>query len=285
MKKLIPLLVVFAFLTGCAGPKEPAQSPEPTPELSALSPLPVESEASTAQNIETAEPWWIGVDVDELPTHDNGKPFYIVDERVTWRVYVDWPEEGITLYYLTHTEIEGAQFVLRKDSFLGELTRKSIIPSYHPCDLSQGDYDGDGSEEYIVTMRYMGVGDDLTVCEWDETSGWTFCPYSPERYNAQLSELLTFQNSGNTVTLICGADAVSYLWDPTPTKTASAAPMEDFSQIATLTVSGDTITAAFGVGAIIHDAPKIFAVLRAELAYDGETFTLQAPHLEEMIGV
>ena len=278
MKKLIPLLVVFAFLTGCAGPKEPAQSPEPTPELSA--PLPLGPQATPTADWKTEAPWWTGVDADKLPAR-CGEPEY-VDGETHYAPFQASEELGLLLYAVTRDSRDGVQFLLRKDDTLGEAFRREGSFSNGLCAFSSGDYDGDGDEEYIISLSRAGGGSDLILCEWDEAGGWTFHPYDRDVYNPQLSELLSFRSTGETVTLICGAASASYSLRE---HEAEAAPMEDFSGVAMLTPSGDAIAAAFGVGEVIDGTPKIFAVLRAELAYDGETFTLQAPHLEEMIGV
>lgn len=264
----LPLLLCALLLLAGCGKEEPLNW-TPTPATPTPSPsIPAEDEA-----------WWTGVDVDLLPTELGDEPY--VDGDVSYRVYAAAPERDLLLYEVRCAPYEGAQYLLRLDGALGEPLRLEEALPDGQCSLAWGDYDGDGTEEYALTLT-QETGTGLTLCEL-EGDAWTFHTYAPADYSAELSSLLSFHYEGGTVTLRYGGDATSYTLGPE--ESGPAAPLEDFSQVAFFTPSGDSLSASFGAGAVIGDRNVYFALVLASVDYDGEGFTLSDLRLLSTPGV
>ena len=267
MKKLLLLCALF-LLAGCGG--EEALDWTPTPAAPSPSP---------ALDLSQDAAWWAGLDPDQLPTAPED-PAY-VDGPVSCALFQSAPEEDLFLYEVRCAPYEGAQYLLRRGEVLGEPFRREAPLSADLCALDAGDYDGDGAAEYAISLVH-GTGSDLILCELGE-EGWTFHTYDPADYSAELSAALDFQYRDGTVLLSYGGESLSYALGLE--ETGPVEPIEDFSTVAFLSPSGDRITASFGAGAVIGGEAVCFALVLAEVVYDGEGFSLSGLRLVSAHGV
>lgn len=270
MKRLVLLFCALALLSGCGGEKAPSWTPTP---VTPPTPVPTPSPAPAPVRTE-GDPWWSGVDPDQLPA-DWSAPSYS-DGGVTYTLRGLDAGAGVALYEVSCAEFDFVQLLLSKDGLLGQ---PGTLPG--PADtleLFWEDFDGDGAAEAALPL-----GSALTLCEWEEGLGWTFHTYAPEDYSAELSAALTFDYRACTATLTYGRTTVSYTLGPGDA--GPALPLKDFSQLAFLRPGGGSISATFGVGASVDGDPRYFGSVMATVEYDGEGFALRGLRLLATGGV
>ena len=267
---VLALAFALLLLAGCGG--EAPLNWTPTPATPSPSPV---------QGLSEGDTWWAGVDPALLPTEPEDEPY--VDGPVSYGLLQSAPERELFLYEVHCAPYDSVQYLLRQGDTLGEALRLETGRFALRYNLAWGDYDGDGEDEYAISLVHAhGTGSDLILGELSE-DGWTFFTYDPADYSAELSAALGFQYAGDTVTLSYGGVTVSYTLGPS--ESGPVSPIEDFSQVAFLTPSGDQLTASFGAGAVIDGSPVCFSLVMADVIYDGEGFSLSNLRLLSTTGV
>lgn len=274
MKKWILALGLVLLLAGCRQAEPPMETvnPAPTPAASLL-PTPT----AAPLPLEEMEPWWTGVELDKLPTQEE--PVYQVGD-VTWRVTCAEPKLDLTLYDVSKGDL-GVQFVLRHGDALGEVYRAEGVSSDCFYSLHEGDYDGDGEQEFIVGMYRQ-----FLLCELDGEDGFSSLVYGSEQFIPQIQSALTVQRDRTSVTLYCGGSSASYrLGEGIDGEVAFS---EEYDELPLwFNFSNNAILAVFPMNAYVKGTTTggQFATLRYTLAYDGERLTPQKFYLEELAGV
>ena len=261
-------LALLLLLPGCQNQQSAAPMPVSTP-------IPTPT-ATPASSLEDMEPWWVGIDLEDLPTEEE--PVYQAGD-VTWRLTCAEPALDLALYDVSKRDL-GVQFVLRHGEDLGEVYRSPGVSSDAFYSLHAGDFDGDGEREFAVGMYRMFV-----LCELDGEN-CTALVYDESQYVPQIQSALEVQLAEDSVTLYCGGSSAVYR--PSTESPGRVGFQENYSSLPFwFTFSDDSIRAVFPVMGYVEESHtgSLFATLRYTLAYDGHQLTAQNFQLEDMAGV
>ena len=263
MKRLPLTLLALLLLAACGAHPAPTQTP---PQDTSSSPTPAPTPAR----------WWSDIDSTQLPVQTginadlNGVPCRLVGsvdgQDIALYCGMDEEEGGWLLRYGTHV-----------DYFPAPIS----APPETPPRLTWADFDGDGSEELAVLFYNTPQAADLHVYEWDD--GWTDLFFDAACYEPQLNDLLRWHISDKQVNLFCGTAAIHYTLGPDDT--GRVAPLSHFDDLRFYRIQDTSITAVFGTGIQVDDHPRYIADLSAQVLYDGSTFSLANPVLNETTGV
>lgn len=265
MRRLLPFLFTLILLSGCGGEQAlPTAAPAPGTPTPVATPTP-----------EVKLAWWAELGIDNLPKTDEEVR---LSDGTSVRCLGQLFDPDVGLYSVLYAERNTSDLYLRYED---RFERHGIVPFFTgvpETELFWDDFDGDGAEELLFTLR-VEQRSFLAVARWDD--GWTYLPY--DSYSADLEAVLTYDYRSRTATVTYGRDSATYT---AGVQEAGRIGLNtDFSGYSFFNLSGNTISAVFGVGVNVNGEVRYFAAVNADVDFDGEGYTLRSINLIPFGGV